>query len=217
LSYVISNGTENKGNVVSGGVWRISLVLLAVAWTAASVLSWSLLLSHTYQPVVATGGINEWPSSLEPTDRDGRIRVILFAHPLCPCTRATIAELDEALGSRRTNVNTTIVFVTAGLAEPDIYDSPTVAAARRLLNVTLRFEDNTAFASRIGATTSGELFVFDGAGKRVFHGGITAGRGHRGRSPGRERFEQALEGILVDHEESPLFGCRLPASVPPTS
>jgi hypothetical protein len=195
-------------------VWRFALIFFAALWSAAALIGWERMESYAYRPAAANSATLTWPK----LDRDflqrERTRIVVFAHPGCPCTRATLAELEEVLASCRGDICASIVFVTADLPPEVIKTSDTVAAAQQLKRVTVVFDERGELAARFGATVSGEAFVFNAADQRIFHGGITVGRGHRGLSPGRERLEQAINTPDVDAGSAPVFGCRLPTLSP---
>jgi hypothetical protein len=70
-------------------------------------------------------------------------------------------------------------------------------------------------AALFGAKTSGEVAVYDGRGKRLFHGGLTASRGHVGPSMGRTRVTALLREGKADHASASVFGCALADPSPP--
>jgi hypothetical protein len=189
------------------------------------LLSWEGLFTHTYQPAPAHGSVMVWPRGVDSIslDRKGENsqKIVVFAHPGCPCTRATLAELEEALTHGPADTAATIVFVTAGLPEALVDGSDTIAQAQQMNRVTVVIDSDANLAAQFGATISGEVFVFDAAGQRTFHGGITTGRGHRGRSSSRDHFEQAIRGqsdaansTAQPAVDCPVFGCTLPARTP---
>src|SRR5262249_43381383 len=65
-----------------------------------------------------------------PADSIGQFRIVLFAHPLCPCTRASLCELEESLARLPPDVAVSIVFVTAGLLPAEVAQSSTIPQAR---------------------------------------------------------------------------------------
>jgi hypothetical protein len=60
---------------------------------------------------------------------------------------------------------------------------------------------------RFGARVSGEVYLFQTDGQLVFHGGITAGRGHAGDNLGRSAVESFLREGVLPPETTPVFGC----------
>jgi len=78
--------------------------------------------------------------------------------------------------------------------------------------VTVDFDGGGAEAKRFGAETSGAVVLYDRAGRLVFHGGITAARGHEGDSFGQQRIAALLTGARADRTDAPVFGCALDGS-----
>jgi hypothetical protein len=62
---------------------------------------------------------------------------------------------------------------------------------------------------RFGAKTSGETMLFDPEGEMVFHGGVTAGRGHAGANAGAKAVQSLLEGRSDATPSALVFGCPL--------
>lgn len=105
-------------------------------------------------------------------------------HPQCPCSKASLAELNDVLESQLGPV--TVHYLRAG--------KPADASELK----------------RFGVQVSGEVLVYDSDGVLQFHGGITGARGHVGPNAGSREVQRALgrlhhEGI----KETPVFGCSL--------
>jgi hypothetical protein len=66
-----------------------------------------------------------------------------------------------------------------------------------------------SIARRFGARTSGQTLLYDGNGRLVFNGGITASRGHSGDNDGRETITSILLRQPARRSHSPVFGCAL--------
>jgi hypothetical protein len=62
---------------------------------------------------------------------------------------------------------------------------------------------------RFGARASGEVFLYKPDGELIFHGGITASRGHAGDNAGRAFLEAILLRQKPAGAKTPVFGCEL--------
>jgi len=190
---------------------------LGVVWCGLAILVWSFLLKHTYRPMPTAAGVTSWPDetgvlkSNDTQDAVGRFRIVVFVHPLCPCTRATLHKFDESLTRLPGDTAVSVVFVIAGLKMSDVIDSDNVAFARRLPGVEVRFDATGDESRRFGASVSGEVFAFNRQGCRVFHGGVTSGRGHEDASVGQRHLERLAAGFADEAYTGPVFGCALPA------
>jgi hypothetical protein len=56
---------------------------------------------------------------------------------------------------------------------------------------------------------SGETLLYDPHGRLVFRGGLTAGRGHAGDSPGRRAVVACFNEPTPERRDLPVFGCPL--------
>src|SRR3989442_5364045 len=80
-----------------------SLLTLLPVWLALIAIGLSLLWSYEDTPGVAAAPPNRWPSASRIKPTPGRATLIMLTHPQCPCTRASIEELDKLMvhcGSR---------------------------------------------------------------------------------------------------------------------
>jgi len=143
-------------------------------------------------------------------------RVVMIAHPLCPCTLASLFELSLAIAeAERVRVAATphahvYVVLTVPLDEgEDWMESEIVIAAEAMDDVTVIFDVGGVIAARCGIETSGHTLVFDASGDLQFLGGITSSRGQRGENPGKSQLMQAMSGVLPNQRSTPVFGCLL--------
>jgi hypothetical protein len=188
------------------GAWCSPGACAGAIWLGAVLLVFGLLYRHTYQP----NKVPTLPANEEAMEASSHFQVKLFAHPHCPCTRASLEQFGESLTRFPADVQAEIIFVTAGLAESEIASSPRVLQARELPRAQVRFDATGEEAKRWGATVSGEVLAFDARGRLVFRGGITSGRGHQGGSTGQVELENIVNGRSPGPCATPVFGCHLP-------
>jgi len=82
-------------------------------------------------------------------------------------------------------------------------------AASRIPGVTVMEDEGGREAALFGASTSGQVVVYDEEGRLMFSGGITPSRGHPGENAGRSRIVSLVSGRPVDRRISQVFGCAL--------
>jgi hypothetical protein len=135
--------------------------------------------------------------------------LVMFIHPHCPCSRATLGELEILLSHCKGKLEARLWFFLpetepAAWAQSDLW-----ATATRLPNTSLNLDPGGTEQRRFGARVSGEAFLFLPDGTLAFHGGITGGRGHAGDNAGRA----AVEWILLHGGQTtataPVYGCEL--------
>jgi hypothetical protein len=135
----------------------------------------------------------------------------VFLHPYCPCSSATLHEL-EALSNRlekegNTKVKIKIVFFKPGGDIKEWKKSSLWAHANKLKNVDIIIDQEGKLIKHYQAETSGETMLFDADGNCLFDGGITISRGHEGDAPGKEYIYRLVSNKRINELKSPIFGC----------
>lgn len=133
-----------------------------------------------------------WPSASSIALAPDVPTLLLFAHPRCPCTRATLAELRQVLSSYQGRVAARVVFFDTRTRADDWTNTDTYTLAASIPGVTLSTDFEGSEAARFGAATSGHVVLYSPRGELLFSGGITPARNHEGDSPGRRRLLAAL-------------------------
>lgn len=184
---------------------RLFLTGLVVLWLLSLAGATRFLLGYQSAAGPAASSPDAWPreSSLHPTP--GTPAALLFVHPHCPCSAASLDELAWLL-ARSPGAEAWVVFVVPPQAPPGWQEGPLWRAARAAPRLRVVADADGTEARRFGAETSGQVLVFRD-GRLTFRGGITAGRGHRGQNPGRDSALAALRGDGTG--VAPVYGCRL--------
>jgi hypothetical protein len=193
--------------------WPIRALIFV--WLLAIAGGWYCVERHEFatSETAAAQAVDRWPSdSLLPCDRD-RPALVLFLHPKCPCSRATLAELDRLLATKSEPtaepLQLIIVATVPQNADETWWDTGTVAKSSALPGARMFIDRAGQEAARFGATTSGMVMYFDASGLRRYAGGITVARGHEGRSAGGDAVEALVRGETTKPSSLPVFGCRL--------
>jgi hypothetical protein len=142
--------------------------------------------------------------------KDGqRPTLLMFAHPHCPCTRASVAELSRLLVSGRDRVNAHVLFIKPTGAGPEWVETDLWEAAAAIPGVRVTADEGGREAARFGAGTSGLTLLYGASGRLLFSGGVTSARGHEGDNAGRDALASLLAGDAHVGAETPVFGCQL--------
>jgi hypothetical protein len=168
-----------------------------------------LLWDHQTTPGAPGSPPRRWPAASRLEREPGRSTLVLMAHPQCPCTRATIAELSSLVGRLGRRIRVYVLVFKPRDFPPDWERTDVWTSAARIPGVIVRADDDGEEAARFGAATSGHLVLYDSEGRLQFSGGITSARGHRGESPGVERIVTLANGGVADAATSRVFGCAL--------
>ncbi|MBC7807544.1 MAG: hypothetical protein H7145_15515 [Akkermansiaceae bacterium] len=147
--------------------------------------------------------------------------LLLFAHPHCPCTAASLNELNRALASAASAkkggvpARVVVVFVVPPDAPPRWERTALWEQVGKMPGVRVCADKDGVLARRFDARTSGQMFLYDKNNRLVFEGGITDGRGHEGRNAGSDAVTTLL-GKAYDSpptppvvRHTPVFGCAL--------
>jgi hypothetical protein len=191
---------------------RRSLCVLAAAWGFILAIGLTLQASYDARPGETRRAAGQWPAASRLARPADRPIVLIFVHPRCPCTAATLAELREILDGTNGNPHATIVLPRPEQAPQGFCDEARdrLQAAWPLAAVVV--DPQGAEAQRFGAATSGHILVFSPEGEQRFSGGITASRGHRGENLGQQALAAALSSsaeYLPSGGSFPVFGCAL--------
>ncbi|MBI3863400.1 MAG: hypothetical protein HY290_16035 [Planctomycetia bacterium] len=135
--------------------------------------------------------------------------LVMFVHPRCPCSRASLNELAWLVQNCQGRVDMQIVFFQPSSSPADWAKTESWDLASSIPGAALRIDLDGIEQQRFGARASGEVFVYGTGGGLLFHGGITAARGHTGDSVGRSAVAAILNGRAPAAETSRVFGCDL--------
>jgi hypothetical protein len=184
------------------------LPLSIAAWALALVVGVAAGIQFQTAPGEPGRGAESWPDGTALARAGDRPTLLLFGHPLCPCTRASLAELEKLLSRVEGRVRTTVVWSWDG-AERPADEVGLIERARALPGVATFDDVGAREARRFGVATSGEALLFDAEGRRVYRGGLTGSRGHEGDNAGRDAVLARLEGEETAARSAPVFGCPL--------
>lgn len=187
---------------------NLAIALGAILWVAAIAAGYQRVLAYSMTPGAAATPPARWPSSIRFQKNPDGPTIVMLAHPRCPCTRASLAELNELM-LRSAHVRAYVFFLRPKDFDRQWVKSDTWNAAKRIPRLAAMVDDDGIEAARFGAHTSGQVIVYDQAGKLVFSGGITPSRGHVGESRGESRIAALLAGKNAGQSSSLVYGCAL--------
>ena len=185
------------------------LWVITGSWSIVIVSCLIALEIYANTPGEAGTAIPNWPAETSIARTSGRPVMILFMHPQCPCSRASLEELGRLLANAEGLADVHVLFVTPtgmdeGWERTDLWDT-----AQSLPGVRVMADLNGQEARRFDAVTSGTLKLYDGKGKLVFSGGITSARGHAGANAGRDNVFSWLRHGQLHQNSTLVFGCPL--------
>jgi len=187
---------------------------LGILWIAVVAAGFTALGRYKSTPADQDRPPARWPAESRIPGPAGRPTLLMFAHPRCPCTQATVSELGRLMAIMAGRVSAYVLMVEPEGVPADWARTGLADRVSTVPGVTLLRDEGGREAARFRALASGLTVLYSADGRRVFSGGITASRGHEGDSFGRRRLLAILDGRPIDRDESPVFGCTLGAGPP---
>ena len=183
-------------------------VLIAV-WSVAVGSGLFAMLRDEMTPGTVSPVPEHWPagSSLSPASASPTL--VMFVHPHCPCSRASLHELLVLATHCSGRMKSIVVFLNPVGFPHDWEKTDLWETAASIPGTTCVSDTGGRETARFQARVSGETLVYDASGELLFHGGITISRGHEGDNVGRSAIESILAGDRVACRQTQVFGCSL--------
>ena len=192
------------------------LVLIAgLVWIAILVTGFFVLAREEFTPVGGAADSPVFPAHSALTLAPDVPTLIFFAHPRCPCTRASMHELAGLMASLPHQVAVTVVFTLPRGVPPRWERGELWQLAATIPGVHITTDQDGREATRFGVKGSGHVLLYQPSGQLVFTGGITPSRGHEGDNPGRAAVISLVLQGRSPVNRTPVYGC--PLLEPPSS
>jgi hypothetical protein len=183
-------------------------------WAIAVGVGWAMMTDYEFRGFdQASKAVAQWPVGLVERSLN-RPTLVMCLHPKCPCSQATLSELERLLARPAVAAMRPVVLAVMTLptdADGTWTNTLLIDRCRRLPEVRVELDRGGRIAAAFGAATSGEVLLFDAAGGLQFAGGVTVSRGHEGTSAGSDALAALLAGTPTATVSTPVFGCRLVA------
>jgi hypothetical protein len=190
---------------------RIGIVVSA--WAVLCVVGMAVLWRYESAPGKADAAPIQWPAQSE-LQRAGATHytLVIAFHPHCPCSRASLRELDRLIAQCGDQLRAIAIFVRPADASPGWEETDLWRDAAAMKNVSVRVDMDGTEAKRFGAETSGQALLYSPTGQLLFQGGITASRGHEGDNDGSDAILAAVLHHIERTDAIPktdVYGCSL--------
>jgi len=183
---------------------------MVMAWGIAVLVGMFGLVRYQMTPAaIASAAPPQWPAGVDFTHSGGRSTLIMTLHPQCPCSRASLHELAEIMARSAGRLDARLLFVRPANAPADWLDGELWQQAKTIPGVTILVDKDGRDAAAFGASTSGQVMVYDSAGVIRFSGGITDGRGHEGDNVGLQSVLDLMRFGKSPVATTPVYGCSL--------
>ena len=161
------------------------------------------LMNYAGQAGAPVVSIGEWPSQSK-LDHSKNFHLIMFLHPGCSCSKASLAELSRLM-SEAPELSAQIVVMKSPKLEKLFHENALIKQAKIIPRTKIIYDQDGAEAHLFKAETSGLTHLYSQS-TLVFAGGLTMARGHEGESVGKQAILSFLKG-KESHSKSLVFGC----------
>lgn len=151
----------------------------------------------------------DWPREAPLSLDRSRTTLLMFAHPRCPCTRASLEELKAVLARFPAKVSAQIYFLSPSRKPGEWTLTDSWREATKIPGLTIRYDTDGYLAGLFRAENSGEVLLYSPHGKLLFRGGITRGRAETGMNSSEAALVSAIEGASAALVPTPVYGCAL--------
>jgi hypothetical protein len=190
---------------------RIGLLMLTVGWIVGIGAGLCALWSYAHDPGLQDESPADWPLSSQLRRPADKPVLVFFAHPRCPCTRASIRELERLLARVTGKVQAHVVFTQPASADDQWSDTDLQRSAAAIMGVNVFRDAGGVETDLFRARTSGLALLYSDSGSLLFHGGITPSRGHEGDNDGAASLIAAILDKGSRVQRTNVYGCPLQA------
>ena len=184
-------------------------VLIYGLWLFAVGTGIVILLDYENASGSADKSPKQWLSGTSIPLDSTRDTLIMFAHPKCPCTQASLGELNRLLAKSNNRIAARVLFFRPPNYPVDWTRADLWRTAAAIPGVIVQDDIDDAMARKFGAETSGYVLLYDPNGQLLFRGGITGSRGHAGDNIGESAIISLAMGQHPGVTQTPVYGCSL--------
>ncbi len=182
---------------------------LLLGWSIAVLMFFGLLTQYSYTPGDPGRPLDQWPKATAIDRGRDRATLLMFLHPHCPCSRASLEELSRLLARSGDLAETCVVFVRPGRSPSGWEQTDLWSAVVAMPKVRVSVDVDGVEARHFGVATSGSTLLYDSSGNLLFRGGITGARGHAGDNAGMIAVLAGIQTGHADPDQTSVFGCSL--------
>jgi hypothetical protein len=183
---------------------------IAVIWLGVVAVGVRSLLAYAYTPGAVAPAPAAWP--VAGGAFPGGSSLVMFVHPHCPCSRASIHELAAAMATAGSRLKARVYVELPDGMSPGWERGELWRLAAAIPGVEVITDAGGRAAVAFQASVSGQAHLYDSDQRLIFSGGLTPARGHEGDNAGRRAIQAHLEGRINDAALAPAFGCYLQAA-----
>lgn len=183
--------------------------VLIAGWIGLLGGAFFFLVRYEQTPNATAASIaTNFPPELKHYFSPDRTVLLMFVHPRCPCSRASLGELERLMSRAPGTCDVGLVFYKPAHAPDDWVKTGLYTDAQRA-GWQIHIDPDGRLAERFGATTSGHILIYDASGRLCFSGGVTGSRGHWGDNYNESSALSVLKNGWSGASIHPVYGCPL--------
>lgn len=191
---------------VDARIQRVVLLTLGL-WCGMIAVGVGVLVAHSQTPGSALSP-SPWQPPADLLSVSAKPwHLVVGVHPRCPCTLATVSELQRLMRQSMDQMDCTVLVFAPNGAPADWTDTSSVRQVSATPGVRVVFDQDGATIRRLGMRTSGSTVLYNAAGMPQFYGGVTPSRGHEGVNLGVESIAAVIHNQRPPVITTPVFGC----------
>ena len=188
----------------------LKVIIITLIWLALFATAYYVLLKYDFK--TTDNKLKTMTQATQLKISEQKPTLIAFLHAKCPCSKASIHEINRLLASHSKELKTIFVFgKEEGLNLDWVKESDLYKEAQQM-PVEIIIDTNNQEAKAFKAQTSGKVFLISPQRKILFQGGVTASRGHEGDNLGINAIQDILNGKEAKVDFQPSFGCLIYAN-----
>lgn len=181
-------------------------------WLITVVAGFGYLFRYQANPGRGAEAPARWPTTSKLVLEPDGLTLVLFVHPRCPCTRASLLEFHRVLTDGHERISGRVVISVPETADRQWPETDLLDYATEQLKVPVLIDIDLIETRRFGIHTSGDALLYDYRGQLLFSGGLTPSRGHQGDSRGRALVLGVEQESMQQQDTlgtSAVYGCPL--------
>jgi hypothetical protein len=192
---------------------HIAIAVFVALWIPAVAFGINVLWKYSTTPGRPGTPPVDWPAGAPIQRVAGRSSLVMFAHPQCECSQASVGELAILMAHAPGRLDADVFFYLPANEASTWARTDLWRKASSIPGVRVHEDREALVAQGFGAYTSGQTLLYDAGGRLLFKGGITAFRGHSGDNAGRTAILALLQGVTAPQQNLPVMtavlGCSL--------
>lgn len=189
---------------------KIIISVIISIWVGSIIWSTKAMLIFQFTPGKMGKVFNDFPQKSKLVLDQTLPTLILFLHPKCTCSKASVEEIKIIKSSIKKEFKLIAVVQTASLKLTDelekLKEELSTLPHSTIVNDSYSFETNL-----FSVKTSGQIYIYSSFGELIYTGGSTSSRGTSSPSELRRTIASILETNKKPHQliTKSIYGCEM--------